>query len=101
VACDAVVEDAPLDVLVNHVLLQLDSSAERERREVILDGRAARRVRLQARLDGVPVELDLVVLKKDGCVVDAQLIASAAVVHARRADFERFLAGLGLSRARR
>jgi hypothetical protein len=101
VACDAVDEDAPLDVLVNHVLMQIEKPIERGRHETVLDGRGALRARVGARLDGVPVEIELIVLKKDGCVVDAQLIAGAGSVEARRADFDRFVAGLSVSRRRR
>jgi hypothetical protein len=98
VSCDVVDQDAPLDVLVNHLLLQLEAPIERSREQLVIDGRGALRVRLGVRVDGVPVELDLVVLKKDGCVVDAQLIADATRVGARRPDFDRFVAGLAVTR---
>jgi hypothetical protein len=38
------------------------------------------------------------VLKKDGCVVDAQLVADATHIGERRPDFDRFIAGLALTR---
>jgi hypothetical protein len=98
VSCDAVDQDAPLGVLINHLLLQLEAPIERSREHLVIAGRGALRVRLGVRVDGVPVELDLVVFKKDGCVVDAQLIADATRVAAREHDFDRFVAGLGLTR---
>jgi hypothetical protein len=56
---------------------------------------------VRARLDGVPLGLDLVVLRKDGCVVDAALVAAPEKIAAREADFDRFLAGIRLSRGTR
>lgn len=41
-----------------------------------LEGREALRSRVQARLDGVPVSLELIVMKKNGCLFDLQYIAS-------------------------
>jgi hypothetical protein len=41
------------------------------------------------------VELDLVVLKKDGCTYDLQLIASASQLVRCQADFDRFVQGFG------
>jgi hypothetical protein len=101
IACDAVDEDAPLDVLVNHLLLQLDGVTQQRRTPMTLAGRAALRVRLMVKLDGVPVGLDLVVFKKDGCVVDAQLAAEERTLPARVPDFERFLASLVVDRSTR
>jgi hypothetical protein len=101
ISCDAVDEDAPLDVLVNHVLLQLDGAVEQSRKPITLDGRAGLRVRLAVKLDGVPVALDLVVFKKDGCVVDAQLAAEEQTLPLRVVDFDRFVASLAVERRTR
>ncbi len=101
ISCDAVDEDAPLDVLLNHLLLQIEKPVERARTAFVIDGRAALRVQLGVRLDGVPVELELVLFKKDGCVIDAQLAVDAQKFPARRADFELFLSGLSVERKRR
>ena len=45
------------------------------------------------RLDGVPVKLELVVMKKDGCTVDLYLVAPRPAFDERRVDFERFVRG--------
>jgi hypothetical protein len=82
--------DAPLDVLTNHLLFGFEDRQELARDDLPLDGRKALRTRLTARLDGVPVVLDLVVLKKDGCVYDLELTSSPAAFAERQADFERF-----------
>jgi hypothetical protein len=99
-SCDVVDEDAPLDVLVNHELMQLEHPTEHGRESFVLDGRGALRAIVDARVDGVPVRITLVVWKKDGCVADAQLVGAANIVPARRADFDRFVASLSLERRR-
>ena len=86
-------DDVPLDVLTTHLLLGIEGRVERDRRAFVLDGRAALRTRLDATLDGVPVALDLIVLKKDGCTVDLYLVAPRAAYDERRADFDRFVSG--------
>jgi len=86
-------DDVPLDVLTNHLLLGIEGRRELARQSLVLDGRAALRTRLDATLDGVPVALDIVVLKKDGCTVDLYLVAPRAAYAERRADFDRFLSG--------
>ncbi len=86
-------DDVPLDVLTNHLLLGIEGRRERAREPLVLDGRAALRTRLDATLDGVPVALELVVLKKDGCTIDLYLVAPRPTFDARRADFDRFVTG--------
>lgn len=88
-------EDVPLDVLTNHLLFGVESQQEHSRTSFTLDGRAALRTRLAGEVDGVPVELELVVLKKDGCTYDLQLIASAQQLARCQADFEAFVQGFG------
>jgi hypothetical protein len=43
------------------------------------------------KLDGVPVEMDLVVLKKDGCTFDLTYTAAPDRFEDRREDFRRFV----------
>jgi hypothetical protein len=63
-------DDPSLEVLTRHLLMGFSG------REIVsqalepLDGREALRTHVRALLDGVPVELILVVMKKDGCVYD-------------------------------
>jgi hypothetical protein len=89
--CD--VRDLPLDVLTNQSLIGLEQKQEQSREVITLDGRAALRTRLSATLDGVPILLDLVVLKKDGCTYDLELVAGARAFVDREADFWRFVQG--------
>jgi hypothetical protein len=90
-SCRVSDSDAPLDVLTNHLLFELQDVKERGRVRMVLAGRAALRTSLDATLDGVPIALELVVLKKDGCTVDLHLVTSPEQREARRADFDRFL----------
>jgi hypothetical protein len=99
-ACDQKDEEAPLDVLTNHLLFELDDRKEHGREKLQIDGRAALRTNISASLDGVPVELALVVFKKDGCVVDAQLVTRAGGSE-DEAAFVLFIGGLGFSRGRK
>lgn len=62
--------DAPLDVLTRHLLFGFSDRERLTAETEPLDGREALRSTWSARLDGVPVELELVVLKKNGCVHD-------------------------------
>ena len=90
--CDKA-DDVPLDVLTNHLLFGIDDRREQTRTPITIDGRAALRTRLDGKLDGVPVALELVVLKKDGCTYDLLLIASPGAFAQREPEFTRFVAG--------
>lgn len=87
------IKDVPLDVLTNQALIGVEHKQEHAREVVTLDGRAALRTRLSAALDGVPVELELVVTKKDGCTYDFELVTGAQVFADREVDFWRFVQG--------
>ena len=87
------IKDVPLDVLTNQALMGLEQKQEHSREVTTLDGRAALRTRLSATLDGVPVELDLVVLKRDACTYDFELVAGSKVFADRQPDFWRFVQG--------
>jgi hypothetical protein len=86
-------DDVPLDVLTNHLLFGFEHQVVLGRSELTLDGRQALRTHLRAEFDGVPIELDLIVLKKDGCTYDLQLISAPDQFKARQPDFEAFVRG--------
>jgi hypothetical protein len=90
-------DDAPLDVLTNHLLFGVTARKEQARQTLTLDGREALRTQLAGALDGVTVALDLVVLKKDGCLYDLQLIAGPTVFPDRQPDFSAFVSGFATS----
>ena len=67
--------DIPLQALTNHLLIgfterDIESETLRE-----FNGREALVTRVSAKLDGVPREMELVVLKKNECVYDFSLVA--------------------------
>jgi hypothetical protein len=85
-------EDAPLDVLANHLLFGVDVKHE-DRQEITLAGRKALRNRIEGEVDGVPVRLDTVVLMKNGCTYDLGLVAGPGDLSDQEAAFDRFIAG--------
>jgi hypothetical protein len=87
------IKDLSLDVLTNQALFGVEQLRELPREVFTLDGRAALRTRLTGTLDGVPVAMELVVLKKDGCTYDFGLITSPDVFAAREADFSTLVSG--------
>ena len=63
------------------------------RETLFLDWREALHAVIDARLDGVPVVLDLYVIKRDGCVYDLSFAAPTSLYPLGRSDFGRFVAG--------
>jgi len=77
-------EDVPLPALVNHLLFDTTRRDVRVEETVTLSGRGAQHVVVDVELDGVPIELELFVLRKDGCVYDLSHIrARSASANAR------------------
>jgi hypothetical protein len=73
--CDDADMDVPLESLTQHLLIGFTERQISEERTVPMDDREARITHVVAKLDGVPREMELVVIKKDGCVYDLALIA--------------------------
>lgn len=90
-------DDVPLLALTDHLVM---GTTEREisgQETIPFDGREAMHTRLRAKLDGVPMEYDIFVLKKDGCIYDFVYVADPSKLskgenEAGKADFERFTA---------
>ena len=80
-------EDVPEAALLNHLLFGMQERVFRMEETITVDGRGALHTVVDVQLDGVPMTLEIYLLKKDGCVYDVTLIAS-------RTDFERARAGL-------
>jgi hypothetical protein len=86
-------DDVPLRWLTQHLLNGFTAREVRTQEHVELDGREALRTHVLARLDGVPRELLLIVLKKNGCVYDLTLVAPPGDRFDRaRAEYERLVA---------
>lgn len=92
-------EDAPLDVLTRHLLMGFTERLEVAQEKVVVDEREALRSRYRAKLDGVPVELLFLVLKKDRCVYDFTYVAPLGRFEDRVQDFESLVRGFHSERA--
>jgi hypothetical protein len=84
-------EDVPSTALLNHLLFETTDRHYLIEETVTLDGRGARHALLRAELDGVPLELELFVLKKDGCVFDIAHIRRPDATAEGRANFLNFV----------
>jgi hypothetical protein len=89
-------EDVPLPALVNHLLFETTERRFLVEETVTLDGRAARHVLVRAELDGVPIELELYVMKKDGCVIDLAHVRTIDASVESRDLFRDFVARFAL-----
>jgi hypothetical protein len=81
-------EDAPLEVLTQHLLMGFTERVKIEQVKEPMAGREALRSHYKAKLDGVPVELLLVVLKKDDCVYDFTYVSPPGRLAEKLSDFE-------------
>ncbi len=91
-------DDTPLGVLTTHLLF---GTTEREvlRQELMaFDGREALRTVVRAKLDGVPLQYELLVLKKNNCVYDFVFVASPARFEEGAAVFRQFVGAIRTSR---
>jgi hypothetical protein len=86
-------EDVPLAALTQHLFLHFTERQILEQTVVPFDRREAMRTVLTAKLDGVPMQFDVWVLKKDGCVYDFAYMASPPRFTRGSAEFERFVLG--------
>jgi len=68
--------DLPLRALLGHLVIGFTEQAVIAEQLLPMDGREALERHLRAKIDGVPRELLLRVLKKDGCVYDFALVAA-------------------------
>lgn len=86
--------DVPLGSLTQHLLIGFTDREYVSSNLVQIDGREALRSHVIARLDGVPRELLLYVLKKDDCTYDFALIAPNDERFDRaEPEFERMVSG--------
>ena len=86
-------DDVPLSALVNHLLFDTTQRKVLVEETVTLVGRGARHLPVDIELDGVPVQLELYVLRKDGCVFDLSHVRARSVNPAARETFAAFVHG--------
>ncbi|HLK39844.1 MAG TPA: hypothetical protein VKU41_23975 [Polyangiaceae bacterium] len=97
VRCNVRDDDAPLSVLTDHLIMGT-TEREVESQDVLpFDRREALHTRMHAKLDGVPMQYDIYVMKKDGCVYDLVYVADPSRFADGAARFERFALGLRAS----
>jgi hypothetical protein len=84
-------DDVPLSALVNHLLFDTTSRRVLVEETVTLVGRGARHMLVNLELDGVPLQLELYVLRKDGCVFDLSHIRARSTEPAARETFLAFV----------
>ncbi|HXN30363.1 MAG TPA: hypothetical protein VN894_00820 [Polyangiaceae bacterium] len=87
-------DDAPLSVLSDHLIMGTTEREIESRLTIPFDGREAMHTLLHAKLDGVPMQYDIYVMKKDGCVYDIVYVAPPAHFAEGAPDFERFTRGV-------
>lgn len=92
-------EDPQLEVLTNHLMIGFTDREWVSKTRFELDGREAMRSLVKARLDGVPTSLELVVLKKNGCVHDFTYVSPAGREAAHQAEFDALVSGFRQERA--
>lgn len=86
--------DIPLTALRSHLMIGFTERELVEEEVVPMDGREALRAHFTAKLDGVPRDILLQILKKDGCVYDFALITPAGPsFDDALADFDALVAG--------
>jgi hypothetical protein len=87
-------DDAPLSILTQNLIMGTTQRDFERQTLVPFDDREAMHTLLRAKLDGVPMQYDIFVMKKDGCVHDLVYVAPPDRFAEGAADFERFAAGL-------
>lgn len=85
--------DPSLEVLTNHLLIGFEQRVLTERKPFTLDGRAALRSYFDVAIDGVPAEVEVVVLKKNGCVHDFTYVSPKGARAQQQATFDALVNG--------
>ncbi|TNF59291.1 MAG: hypothetical protein EP303_08420 [Deltaproteobacteria bacterium] len=96
--CDPAL-DIPLTALRSHLMIGFTEREVVEEEVVPMDGREALRTHFTAKLDGVPRDILLQILKKDDCVYDFGLITPPGPSFDEALlDFDQMLAGFTTGR---
>ncbi len=91
--CDRKDDDVPLEALTNHLVMGTTDREPIAEEAFPLDGREAKRTRLFAKLDGVKMGFDIVVLKKDGCVYDLVYVGKSDAFEKGASAFDSVVSG--------
>lgn len=96
--CDQAYNDSSLENLTRHLLPGLQDTKVIEQEAMTLSDRGGLQTILSAKLDGVPVMLNLVVVKKDWCLFDFFLVSEQAYFAKASEDFEKFFRGFSFEK---
>jgi hypothetical protein len=89
--------EAPLSVLTEHLIMGTTDRDFVEQTTVPFDRREALHTLMRAKLDGVAMQYDIYVMKKDVCVFDLVYVAPPEHFTVGAPDFERFAVALHAS----
>jgi hypothetical protein len=85
-------EAAPLKALTRELLVGYTERRIIDEELVPLQAREALRTHVRAKLDGVPMELEIYVLRRNGCVFDLAFAAPPQWFNLSQPEFARFVA---------
>jgi hypothetical protein len=86
-------DDVPLSALTNHLIMGTTEREILSQETVPFDSREALHTLMRAKLDGVLLEYDVFVMKKDGCIYDLVYVAPPGTFDGGAPAFERFVSG--------
>lgn len=86
-------EDVSLPILRDHLLYGLTDRKIVEKKQRMLDKRAALLTRIKAKLDGVAVEASVMIMKKNACIYDFAYISRPRHFGRGIGDFYRVIHG--------
>jgi hypothetical protein len=89
-------EDVPERALMNHLMFGTRERVYRTEQVVTVDGRGALHSVIDLELDGVPLTLEVYLVKKDGCVYDLSRVSSRESFEAGRDSFATFVRGFAV-----
>lgn len=85
--------DSSLASFTDHLRIDFGAWNIQQQTSLALVGREALRTRVQAELDGVPVSLELVVVKKNGCLFDLSYVSPPRAFESGLPAFDQVVAG--------
>lgn len=91
--CGRSVSNRKLSALAGDATSALEDRNVTEEKEFMLDGRGALRRTITGKQDGISLVVDLVVIKKDGCVFDIYSVSPPDKALQVKSDFETFFGG--------
>lgn len=99
--CDQAYNDSSLKNLTRHLFPGLQDTKVIDQKPFMLDGRGALQTVIDAKLDGVPVMVSMVVVKKDWCLFDFFLVSEKTQFARAFEDFETFFQGFSFKEGAR